>query len=296
MGLEDELDQRARSAAQTYMGRLAWPTIVMGLLAVVSYVATPFLVVSGQLSFIFGAALMVLLTYMSYTVLHDAAHGSINGSHKSLRWVNEAMGYLAAWVLGIPLTAHRHEHLAHHRNTNHAEDDPDHVVANMARSPLHAVWAAIRVVSGQYSYYMKHRWAVSPKSQNLRFCIEVAMALGLRILFVVFGLGWEGVALFTVAGIGGVMVLMYLFAYIVHVPHDKMGRYHDTSTIIAPKFCNTLVTCLWGFQNYHSIHHLFPRVPFYQYRKLFDEIGDIMIARGAPVYSVSVRGLQKLHN
>ena len=296
MSVEEELDQRARSSAQAYMGGFAWPTIVLGLFAVISYVATPFLVVSGQLPFLVGGVLMALLTYMSYTVLHDAAHGSINGSHKSLRWVNEAMGYLAAWVLGIPLTAHRHEHLAHHRNTNHSHDDPDYVVANMARSPLHAVWAALRVVYSQYSFYMRHRWTVSAKGQNLRFCLEIVMALGLRVVLVVFGLGWEGVALFAVAGIGGVMVLMYLFAYIVHVPHNKMWRYLDTSTIIAPAFCNTLVTYLWGFQNYHSIHHLFPRVPFYQYRKLFDDIGEIMIARGAPVYSVTVSGLKKIHN
>ena len=296
MGSDETLDQRSRAAAQPYMGKFAWPTTIMGLFAFISYVATPFAVASGQLSFAAGAILMTLLTYMSYTVLHDAAHGSINGGHKSLRWVNEAMGYLAAWVLGIPLTAHRHEHLAHHRNTNHADNDPDHVVANMARSPFHAVWAAVRVVAGQYTYYMKHRWNVSPRGQNIRFCLEITTALGLRVLLIALGLGWEGAALFVLAGVGGVMVLMYLFAYIVHTPHNAVGRYVDTSTIIAPGLRGTLVTYLWGFQNYHSIHHLFPRVPFYQYRKLFDEIGEIMIARGAPVYALSVSGLRKIHN
>ena len=296
MTLEDELDRRARSAAQDYMGKVAWPTVFLGLFAFVSYVATPFLVVHGQLPFFVGAVLMIWLTYMSYTVLHDAAHGSINGSHKSLRWLNEAMGYLAAWVMGIPLTAHRHEHLAHHRNTNDADNDPDHPVATMTRSPAHAVWAAVQIVYGQYSFYMKHRWAVSAKGQNVRFCAEIVMALGLRALLVMLGFGWEGGLLLLLGGLGGMMVLLYLFAYIVHVPHTKMGRYLDTSTIIAPKYCNTVVTYLWGFQNYHSIHHLFPRVPFYQYRKLFEEIGDIMIARGAPVYSVSMRGLQRTHN
>ena len=52
------------------------------------------------------------------------------------------------------------------------------------------------------------------------------------------------------------------------------------------------VTWLWGFQNYHSIHHLFPRVPFYRYRKLFTDIEEIMIARDAPIYRLGRRGLQ----
>jgi nucleoside-diphosphate-sugar epimerase len=42
-----------------------------------------------------------------------------------------------------------------------------------------------------------------------------------------------------------------------------------------------VVTALWLYQNYHSIHHLFPRVPFYKYRVLFDEVEDLMVAQGA---------------
>lgn len=289
----DELDQQARSTAQSYLGHFAWPTVALGLPVMLAYAYTPYAVVNGQLPFAAGLIAMMVLTYLSYTVLHDAIHGSISGSHKSLRWINEAMGYMAAWVLMIPLTAHRHEHLAHHRNTNQSEGDPDFVVADMGRSPLHAVRAAVRIVAGQYSYYMKHRWQLAPRDQNIKFCLEIAMALGLRLLFLGQGYWMEGIMLFAVAGIGGVMLLMYLFAYIVHRPHQSVGRYVDTSTIIAAGPWNTPLTWLWGFQNYHSIHHLFPRVPFYQYRKLFGEIREIMIARGAPIYTLSLAGLQR---
>jgi fatty acid desaturase len=37
--------------------------------------------------------------------------------------------------------------------------------------------------------------------------------------------------------------------------------------------------------------HVFPRVPFYRYRRIFDEIEDVMIARGAPIYRLGSRGL-----
>ena len=49
----------------------------------------------------------------------------------------------------------------------------------------------------------------------------------------------------------------------------------------------------WMFQNYHSIHHLFPRVPFYKYAELFEEIEDVMVAKQAPIYNISVRGLKQ---
>ena len=52
------------------------------------------------------------------------------------------------------------------------------------------------------------------------------------------------------------------------------------------------MTWLWLFQNYHSIHHLFPRVPFYRYPSVFGDIEEIMVARGAPVYHLGVDGLR----
>ena len=217
-------------------------------------------------------------------MLHDAAHGSISGSRRSLRWLNEALGYAMAWILMIPLTAHRHEHLAHHRNTNQPEGDPDYVVAGMGKSPWHAAWAAFQIAGGQFGYYRRHRWSKGPRSQDLYLCLEILAALVPRLGLLAAGFWLEGVLMFGLAWLIGVAALMYLFAYIVHTPHKAVGRWVDTSTFVAEGPVGRLVTALWGYQNYHSIHHLFPRVPFYRYRQLFGEIEDIMIAKGAPIY------------
>ena len=149
MNKPDEPDLQALESAKQYMGQVAWPTVLLGVVVGASYVATPVLVVAGVLPLLVAVPLMAFLTYAAYTVLHDAAHGSISGSNKSVRWLNEALGYAMGWILMIPLTAHRHEHLAHHRNTNQPDADPDFVVANMAKSPLHAVWAAMQIYTGQ---------------------------------------------------------------------------------------------------------------------------------------------------
>ena len=289
----DALDQAALSKAKTYMGEIAWPTVILGSVVFTSYIAVLALVASGGMSLLVALPLITVLTYAAYTVMHEAVHGSISGSVGSMRWLNDAMGYLAGWIIMIPLTGHRHEHLAHHRNTNQPDSDPDYIIADMTRSPLHAVAAALHTMRNQYKYYFTVRWQVAPRSQNLRFCLEVAAALLPRLAFMAQGLWLEGTVLFIVGGLGGVVVTMYLFAYLVHRPHTMVGRYLDTSTIVLPGRMGKLATVLWGFQNYHSIHHLFPRVPFYNYQKLYQDIEDTMIAKGAPIYSLHSSGLKR---
>jgi beta-carotene hydroxylase len=287
MNDSDLRDQEALHTAKHYMGKVAWPTIALGVVIWGSYVAIPLLVATGVTSLALALPIMAFLTYAAYTVLHDAVHGSITGSRKSLRWINETLGYAMAWIMMIPLTAHRHEHLAHHRNTNQPDGDPDFVVANMGKSPLHAAWAAIRIVAGQFGYYRRNRWGQGPRKQDVYLCIEVCAALIPRLAFIAAGFWWEGIVLFVFAPIIGVAILMFLFAYIVHTPHESVGRYVDTSTFVAEGVWGNVVTALWGFQNYHSIHHLFPRVPFYTYRSLFRKIEHIMVAESAPIYQLT---------
>lgn len=290
----DQHDQRALASASQYMGMVAWPTIILGLVVGASYLVVVTLAVAGVLSLWLATPLVAVLTYVSYTVAHESVHGSITGNHRSLRWVNKALGYMAAWILMIPLTAHRYEHMAHHRNANDPDGDPDFAVANMQNSVAGAARAALEITVGQFSYYFRHRWRKAPMKEKWVLGAEVAAALIPRVWVVAAGFWIEGLLLFGLAWLAGVVVLLYLFAYIVHRPHDQMGRYLDTSTILVSGPLGTLVTWCWLFQNYHSMHHLFPRLPFYRYERLYEEIQEIMLAKGAPVYRVTIRGLRSL--
>lgn len=294
MTKSDVLDQTALTSARKYMATVAWPTVILGLVLCMSYVATIAMALMGVLSLWLAFPIVVAITYASYTVAHDSVHGSISGNNRSLRWLNKALGYMAAWTMMIPLTAHRHEHMAHHRDTNDPEHDPDFPVSRMGDSVPAAIHATLQVTLGQFSHYFTHRWKTAPAKQNLVLCLEVAAAMIPRLAILVSGYWLEGLVLFVLAWFIGVVVLLYLFAYIVHRPHERTGRYVDTSTILLPGPLGTLLTWLWLFQNYHSIHHLFPRVPFYQYAKLYEEIEEVLAAKGAPVYRVTARGLQPL--
>ncbi len=288
----DVLDQKAVVAAKRYMSAVAWPTVILGFVVVISYVVTVALTILGVLSLWLAVPIVAALTYASYTVAHDSIHGSISGNNPSFKWLNRAMGYLAAWILMIPLTAHRHEHMDHHRHTNDPERDPDYPVAGMRGSVVGAVKAAIRIVYGQFSHYSRYRWRQAPARQNVVLFVETLAAAVPRIAVFASGFWLEGLLLFGLAWLIGVMGLLYLFAYIVHRPHDQVGRYVDTSTIVLKGPFGPLLTWLWCFQNYHTIHHLFPRVPFYHYARLYHEIEEILVAKGTPIYQVTARGLR----
>jgi beta-carotene hydroxylase len=290
----DLLDRKAVACASQYMGKVAWPTIILGLALGVSYIATVVMGLSGFASLWLAIPLVAALTYFSYTILHESVHGSITGNDQSLRWLNKALGYMAAWIVMIPFTAHRYEHTAHHRYANRNAKDPDFHIENMRNSMLAPVHVALRAWVSQFSYYVKHRWTDALPRQNLYLCLEVTAALLPRLALMLSGYWVEGLALFVLAWLMGAMVLLYLFAYVVHRPHEQAGRYVDTSTILIPGLLGKVLTWLWLFQNYHSIHHLFPRVPFYCYARLYDEVEEIMLAKDAPVYRVTARGLESL--
>ena len=278
------------------MGKVAWPTVILGLLFAAVYIAAVVMSLAGLLSLWLAVPVVALVTYLSYTILHESVHGSIGGNHRSLRWLNKAMGYVAAWITMIPLTAHRYEHMAHHRYANDEQRDPDFHMGSMRDSPFAPILAAVRAWVSQFTYYAKHRWADAPPRQNVILCMEVAAALLPRLAVILAGFWVEGLALFVLAWVIGAIILIYSFAYIVHRPHNQIGRYVDTVTILPPESAplRSALNWLWMFQNYHSIHHLFPRVPFYKYAELYEEIEDVMEAKQAPIYSISLRGLKQV--
>jgi beta-carotene hydroxylase len=81
--------------------------------------------------------------------------------------------------------------------------------------------------------------------------------------------------------------LAFLFDWLVHNPHEQpvTERYRATNAFLFRRAHRTL-TWLYLWQNFHLIHHLFPRVPFYRYETVFDRIRPLLNARGANVKTV----------
>jgi len=267
--------------AATHMGEASWPTVWLAVASVLCYFLLIDLTAAGSLSLVLAFPLATYLVYATYTPLHEAVHRNICGRHRSLLWLNNLVGYLVATVLGVSYTMHRAAHMAHHRATNVEGEDPDLVTTD--RSPLAIMTCGSKMVVSEYRDYFSRVFPRAPLKERVTVLVEIFFFIGWRIGLALNGYAAEVLVLAVLANIAGVTLLGFLFAWVVHTPFDQTERYRDTATIILPAPVHGILTHLWLWQNYHSIHHLFPRVPYYRYAMLFDDIRTGMVERGAPI-------------
>ncbi len=277
--------------AATHMGEASWPTVWLAAGSVLCYLLLIGLAAADILPLLVAFPLATYLVYVTYTPLHEAVHRNICGRHRSLLWLNHLVGYLVAAVLGVSYTMHRAAHMAHHRETNVADKDPDLVTTDRT------LWAVLtcgsKMVVSEYRDYFSNVFPRAPIRERVIVLLEVLFFVGWRVALALSGYATETLVLAVLANIAGVTLLGFLFAWVVHTPFNETERYRDTATILLPAPIHGLLTRLWLWQNYHSIHHLFPRIPYYRYATLFEEIRTGMEERGAPIVDLGAPGLER---
>lgn len=282
------LNRQGISIAKRYMGQPAWGTVTLAGAVSVLYVATLWLTVQGLLSGLAACLLLAVLTYFSYTPLHEAAHGNIHGERPDLAWLNALCGFVSAQLILVPYVTHRVEHFAHHRYTNQPGLDPDHVVSGMSGGIWSFTKAVLNFMWSQWTYLFQGHWATAPRHEKITFVAEFALALGWRaaLLSVLPMRTW--LALVPLAWFCGALFTAYWFAYRPHHPYDQTARYRNTSSLILPAWMRPL-EWFWLGQNLHSIHHAYPRVPFYRYHAVYREVEPVLRAHGGPVVGIFSR-------
>ena len=281
------LDREAMRLAKPSVGGVAWPSIGFGLAVALAYTACIAAAATDRLGMTPAFLLCGVLVYASYTILHEAVHSNISGFGQPTRWFNEALGYGAGFIMAIPLTIHRANHLAHHRKTNDPESDPDMVMAISGRPGLGSLFvASLHSITKQYTFYWQVAWPKTSRPERMRAGAEIFVIVAGRVALAAAGFPLEALVLTVAANVLGNLLIVTFFAVAVHHPNTGHGRYLDTSTILFPRGLNAPITWLWLWQNYHSVHHLFPRVPFYRYATVFDRIRDIMVKQGAPIREI----------
>lgn len=288
------LNKQAIAAARNYMGQVAWPTVILVVAVLCGYVLNLALFATGVLPGWVALLALGALTYLSYTPLHEAVHGNIHGGHERLKWLSDLCGYLMAPLIAIPYASHRHEHLTHHRYTNQPDKDPDYMVSGMGKGLIAALITVVRFIGVQNSFFVKQHWRKAALKDRLIYCLEVLASVGWRVGFVVAvaqsGVvsAWQVISVVVLGYLLGGFFTAYWFAYRPQIPYGDSTRYRNTSSLIMPKAMKPL-EWFWLGQNLHSIHHLFPRVPFYRYHALHREIEPILRAHGTPIVGIFSR-------
>jgi beta-carotene hydroxylase len=280
-----ELNKQAIAAAKKYMGGFAGGTVLLSIAVVAVFVLNLGLFLSGSIPLWAAFLVYAVATYMSYTPLHEAAHGNIHGNHESLKWINDACGYFCAQIIMVPYSTHTVEHFTHHRYTNQKGKDPDFIVSQMSDGPLGFVKATFQFLWAQITFLFEGYWSHARRSEKLVYAAEVAFSIAWRLLLLVYLPIPVWIALVVGAYLAGAVFTIYWFAYRPHHPYADAARYRNTNSLIMPQWMKPL-EWFWLGQNLHSIHHAFPKVPFYKYHALFREIEPVLRAHGAPIMGI----------
>ena len=276
--MDDVTTAPSTTTWRSYVGEVAWPTFLLFAVIVAGEVLVWWGVLTDRMPLWAGSIAATLLAYASFTVLHEASHGNVHGSRASLRWTGEVLG----WASGLPLLAphpmFRAIHLRHHSHTNDPEKDPDFWVRGS--NPLVVLGrCATMLPRYEWDFFVgdtgRTRGAQAVRTQSI---VALLAIVGLFVLLVALGLGREAVWLWVVPGLVAATFLAFAFDWLPHHPHSVQGRYIDTSIFPFPVLTRPLLG-----QNYHLIHHLYPRIPFYRYGACFRELRPELEARGAPI-------------
>ena len=268
--LQKKIDIEALDISIDHSGKFAIPTIILSFFVVLTYCVVLFFFAIKLLSPTLTILFLIGITFASYVPMHEAVHGNISGSNKKFRWLDKSIGHLMAPIIAIPFTSHKKEHLAHHRHTN-TGDDPDVHIKNLFKSSKGFYKATIRVIKTQNTFVM-----------NNFTLAEIGLSIGWRLLFIYFT-GLMSIPVLFFGWFLGAFLTIYLLSYLPHKPYENSERWKNTNIQLFPiQWLENLIFQ----QNLHAIHHLFPRIPFYNYRKVFKKIEPSMRMRKTPIVRI----------
>ncbi len=211
-----------------------------------------------------GIAFLAL--HMEGTVIHDACH---NAAHPN-RWVNQAMGHGAAILLGFSFPVFTRVHLQHHSHVNDPKNDPDHIVSTFG-----PVWLiAPRFFYHEYFFFERRLWR---RYELMQWGIERGLFIsivitGIRYNFmnVIYNL-WFGPALMVGVTLG------IFFDYLPHRPFLSRNRWKN-ARVYPSRAMNLLIMG----QNYHLVHHLWPSIPWFEYKPAYEATKPLLDKKGSP--------------
>ena len=275
-----ELLRLERSIADQFMGGLPWGSIAWAFTNLAVWLSLWPLTLSGMLPLWATAPIATLNVILAYLPSHEAQHRIIAREGERLFWLNELVGHLSPFPMGLSYEAARLTHYEHHKHANHPELDPD--INTKSDSAWHMI---VKDVADQLK-------TVAPGGAAYANCLArigtdeakragaVALIYALATNAVLFGFAWAGYALEVAALVwlprivGGIYIRFFL-SWAPHHPATDLGRYRDTRG-----FRSRLGNILTMGMQYHIIHHLYPRMPLFRHPAAFRALRPILVARG----------------
>lgn len=266
----------------------AWPTVLLAVFSIALYSVTACVGVAQAWTPWVTLPVSTLAVYMSFTPAHEAAHSSVSRRH---RWLNEAIGWICMtpFVL-LPFPVFRWNHHQHHKHTNDPDHDPDH---SETQNPLLYV---LSILPNYARHFAKNRRSI-PRAIVLSSAVQLFITVAMLAITIQQGCARGLLQYVILPAVFGVLLLGFVFDYIPH--HTEEGHtvtrsenMYGCTGIVGGFFSpgsgssTQLLTFLLCGQNYHAIHHLYPCVPFYAYRKIWKRQQGKFLQAGVPVVTL----------
>ena len=245
-----------RSELSAPNGFLTNPTVLLFFSVIGLFYYSIYLFVTRDLSPVTVIIINSLCLYAIYTVTHEAIHDI---AHKN-KSINFALGFIGAAHEGITFPLLKLIHPQHHLYTNHPEKDPDYVIGKKPRWAL-PLWILIRLTHDNWFMVKRKLWA----GQGMLLAVHIFTVL-LQLTVIAYSIKQDMfddllVVWIIPLVIGGILV-EFTVAWLVHFPHDSQNTFEHTRNYPG---------ILWQFltlnQNYHLVHHLWPKIPWFRYHK-----------------------------
>jgi fatty acid desaturase len=247
-----------------------------GIIAVCSY----FLYQGGPWYAWVPLAILQGFTFFNMTtLLHEVVHSAI--FPKPRPGIERAMGLLYAITSGISASQFTRWHLDHHDNLGTDDEDPKR---HWLSPKINARWfKALYLTPALMPIYFR---AAAKEVASYPAELKAIIARE-RIATIVIQLSVGG-ALWYFSGAGPMLrvwFLPYFFVFPVAFTLNRLGQHYNIDPTHPLKWGTVMrPSKLWDFlfvySNFHAEHHYFPRVPFYNLRKLhyrlrpmYDELG-----------------------
>jgi beta-carotene hydroxylase len=267
---------------------IAWPTLLMVALIAPLHVAMLACGLSGILSPWWLTLPLGLSAYLHYTPAHEAIHRNIVRSRR-FDSVNRLIGWWAGTLLGMTWPLLLRTHHAHHAHTNSGRDPDAFVQGSLWRLfalaalsvftnlvPL-PVW---RAIYGRHTPNLGYldawkvmrgrEWRTHQAAHGL-MCVAVWSAVALDH-------GEAAFALYVVPATIGRLLMGIFLSWLPHRPFVAGDRYRATTL----RRGRLLAFASVG-HSLHLLHHLWPRVPFYRYGRLYRALAPVLHDRGVRI-------------
>jgi beta-carotene hydroxylase len=210
--------------------------------------------------------LNVLALHMAGTVIHDASH---NAAHRD-RTINAILGHGSALMLGFAFPVFTRVHMQHHAHVNDPENDPDHYVST--GGPLWLI--AARFFYHEIFFFKRKLWR---KHELWEWFFSRLFVVAVVYISIQYDhLGYVLNFWFSPALVVG-LALGLFFDYLPHRPFHERDRWKNARVYPSP-----ILNILILGQNYHLIHHLWPSIPWYNYKPAYEAVKPLLDEKGSP--------------